>query len=118
MVCSRPRIQWSALSLTAAPRQEAARPPSVSARRGTFAGSSLDYLVRPQQQRLRNRQPEGLGGLEIDDQLELRGLLHRKIRRFRAPEDFVHISGRTPGQVQEMRTVGHVTTRIDVIPQV
>ena len=35
----------------------------------------LDDLVRPQQQCLGNRQPKGFGGLEIDDQLKLRGLL-------------------------------------------
>ena len=35
----------------------------------------FDYVVRPQQPRLRNRQPESLGSLEVDDQLELRGLL-------------------------------------------
>jgi hypothetical protein len=38
-------------------------------------GPSLDDLVRPQQQRLRDRQAEGLGGLEVDDQLELGRLL-------------------------------------------
>ena len=41
----------------------------------------LDDLVRPQQQRLRDRAPERLGGLEIDDQLELRGLLDWQVRR-------------------------------------
>src|SRR5262249_30764500 len=36
---------------------------------------SLDHLIRPRQQRGRDRQPHRLGGLEVDDQLELRGLL-------------------------------------------
>jgi hypothetical protein len=36
----------------------------------------LDDFVRPLQQRRRDRQPERLGGFEIDDQLELRRLLH------------------------------------------
>ena len=35
----------------------------------------LDHLIRPQQERLRDRQPEGLGGLEVDEQVELRRLL-------------------------------------------
>src|SRR5438445_2462137 len=39
----------------------------------------FDHLIRPQQQRLRDRQPERLGGLEVDDQLELGGLLDGKI---------------------------------------
>jgi len=34
----------------------------------------LDDLVRPLQQRLRDRQTECFGGLQIDDQLELRPL--------------------------------------------
>ena len=36
---------------------------------------SLDEFVGPQQQRMRNRQPERFGGLEVDNQLELGGLL-------------------------------------------
>ncbi len=40
-----------------------------------------DHLVCPQQHRLRNRQPECLRGLEIDDQLELRRLLDGEISR-------------------------------------
>ena len=40
----------------------------------------LNHRVRAQQQRLRDREAERLGGLEIDEQLELRGLLDRKIR--------------------------------------
>src|SRR5712691_11000273 len=36
----------------------------------------LEHLVRLYQERRGERDPEGLGGLEVDDQLELRGLLH------------------------------------------
>jgi hypothetical protein len=39
------------------------------------AGRSLDDLIRPQQQRRRDREAERLGRLEVDDQLELRWLL-------------------------------------------
>jgi len=45
-------------------------------------GRPLSDLIRPQPQRLRDRQPEPLRGLEIDDQLELRGLLTGKSRGF------------------------------------
>src|SRR5882724_6242440 len=55
----------------------------------------FDDLIRTSQQRRRDRQPERLGGLEVDDQLELRGLLHREIGRFRALENLVYI-GHTP----------------------
>jgi hypothetical protein len=45
----------------------------------------LDDLVRPQQERLRDRQAERLGGLEVDDQLELRGLLDGEVGGLCAP---------------------------------
>ena len=53
----------------------------------------LDHVVRPQQERLRDRQPERLGGLEIDDQLKLGGLLNRKIGGLSALKDLVHVGG-------------------------
>jgi len=39
----------------------------------------LNHLIRPPHERLGDRQPERLGGLEIDDQLELGGLLDGEI---------------------------------------
>src|SRR5882724_12429522 len=51
-------------------------------------------LVRSQQQRLWDGQPEGLGGFEIDHQLELRRLLHGQVAELRALEDLVHVRGR------------------------
>jgi hypothetical protein len=36
----------------------------------------LDQLIRPLQQRLRDREPKSLGGFEVDYQLELAGLFH------------------------------------------
>jgi hypothetical protein len=35
----------------------------------------LNHLIRPLQERRRDRQAEGLGGLEVDDELQLRRLL-------------------------------------------
>jgi hypothetical protein len=37
--------------------------------------ASLYYLIRPQQQRRRDREAERLGGLEVDDELERSRLL-------------------------------------------
>jgi hypothetical protein len=34
----------------------------------------LDHLIRPLQERRRDRQAEGLGGLEVDEQFEFAGL--------------------------------------------
>jgi hypothetical protein len=45
----------------------------------TSFGSLLDHLIRPAQQRWRDREPEGFGGLEVDDQLELGGLLNGEL---------------------------------------
>src|SRR6266705_5579251 len=39
----------------------------------------LNHLIRPQEQRLRNGEPERPGGLEFDDQLDLGRLLDRKV---------------------------------------
>src|SRR6185295_18285009 len=55
------------------------------------ADPSLDHLIRPLEERLGDRQAEGLGGLEVDDQLELGGLLDREIARLRVLEDLVHV---------------------------
>src|SRR6188508_294840 len=42
---------------------------------------SLHHLIRPLQQRLRDRQAEGSGGPQVDHQLELRSLLNRQVSR-------------------------------------
>src|SRR5947209_14304911 len=55
-----------------------------------------DQLICPKQERLRDRQPEGLGGLEVDDELELAGLLDRQVGGLRALEDLVHEGSRAP----------------------
>src|SRR5262245_40209761 len=52
-----------------------ARPVLIFMRPGLSAAHDLlDDLVRPRQQRRRDREPEGLGGLEVDDQFKVRGL--------------------------------------------
>src|SRR4029453_7617811 len=50
---------------------------------GGTAAASLDDLIRPRQQRPRDREAEGLGGLEVDDQLILRRLLDGNIPKIR-----------------------------------
>ena len=59
----------------------------------------LDHLIRAHQQRLRDRQAERLGGLQINHELGLRRLLDRKLARFGAFQDLVDIRCRTAGAV-------------------
>jgi hypothetical protein len=50
----------------------------------------MNHLVRADEDRLRNREPEGLGSLEVDDQLELRRPPHGEIGAPSTYPDFVH----------------------------
>src|SRR5262249_21168254 len=66
---------------------------------------SLDHLIRPRQQRRRNRQPERLGGLEVDAQYVLRWLLDGEIARLGAFQDSVNEVGCSSGEFVEVRGV-------------
>src|SRR5215471_6093870 len=52
-----------------------------------------DHLVRLEEERRGYRQSEVLGGLEVDDQLELRGLLHGEVGGLGPLQDFIDIGG-------------------------
>ena len=52
---------------------------------------SLDYLVRPLQERRLDRQAERLRRLEVDGQLEFRRLLDGQHRWLGAFQDLVHL---------------------------
>ena len=52
----------------------------------------LDDLISPRQDGLRDRETQGFGCLQIDNQLESPRLLHRQVRRLRALEDLVGMS--------------------------
>jgi hypothetical protein len=56
---------------------------------------SLDHLIRPRQQRWGNPHAEGLRGLEVDDQFELRRLLDGQVGWFLALEDLVDLGAHT-----------------------
>jgi hypothetical protein len=50
---------------------------------GRQSHGSPDHLVGLEKNARGHRDPKRLGGLEVDDQLECRGLLHRQVRGFR-----------------------------------
>src|SRR6266478_7186537 len=53
--------------------------------------SWIDHLIRPLQERRREREAEGLGGLEVDDQLELRRPLDGQVAGLRTLANLVHV---------------------------
>jgi hypothetical protein len=53
--------------------------------------ASFDHLVGAGDQRWRHLQPERLGSLEVDDQLELVRLLHRQVCGLGALQYLVHV---------------------------
>src|SRR5215475_7222119 len=71
------------------------------------SGRSLDHLICAQQQRRRNGEAERACCLEVDRQLELRGLLHGKIAGLGSFQNLVDIPGAAPEQVRQTRTVGN-----------
>jgi len=78
--------------------------------------SWIDHLIRPQQQRRRDRQAERLGGLEVDDEFEFRWLLYRKISRLLALENFGHVLAGSPVYVGNVSPVSHQATRFGEFP--
>src|SRR5262249_8722790 len=68
--------------------------------------ASLDHLIRPRQQRGWDREAERFGGLEVDDQLELRRLLDGQVGRFCTFEDLVDLDRRAaPGLIDAVAVV-------------
>src|SRR5215813_12864151 len=76
-----------------------------------------NYLVRTLQHRLRDRDPERFGGLEVDHELELSRLFDGQIGRLGALEDLVHESGRSPEHHGKARRIRHQASGLDVLPE-
>src|SRR4051794_218716 len=64
---------------------------------------SFDDLVGAQQKGFGDRETERLGRSQIDQQLEARRLLHRKIARLGALEDLVDIGGGVANNCSNVR---------------
>src|SRR5713101_1966184 len=110
---NRPRRTLSArASPPAAPRRRPARrggrPPGC---RGTLAGPRLlDDLVGADQERLGNGQAEGFSGLEVDEQLELGGLLDGKVGRLGTLENLVDVDGGATPHIDAARPIANQAT--------
>src|SRR5262252_10945840 len=100
-------------------RSKARYAPTPFGPRGTTvqgeAHRLLDQLIRPLQHRRRERQAEGLGGLEVDDELELRGLLDRQVGGLGPLEDLVHIDRGAAEQVVEAGGLRDQTARFRML---
>ena len=78
------------------------------------ADPSLDQLIRPLQERRRDRQAEGFGGLEVDHEVELRGLLDWQVGRLGALQDFVYIDRSTLLHLGNIYSIGHEATWLNI----
>src|SRR5215510_7533833 len=65
---------------------------------------------------MRDGQTKGLGGLEVDDQLERGRLLDRQFAGLGPLENLVDVSGGMPKAIGEVRTIGHEAARGPIFP--
>src|SRR5689334_7157290 len=79
----------------------------------TGSSRSLDHLVRLQEQLLRNRQPDRLRSLQVDDELDLRGLLDGEVGGLRALEYLVDIRGCPIVMCPVVLSVAHQSAGLD-----
>src|SRR6266576_1437126 len=77
---------------------------------------SVNDVIGALQERRRNRQPDRLRRSEIDDQLELRGLLDREVGGLGALEDLVHEGGSAPYQVTVVCAIRYEIAGLRVLP--
>src|SRR4029453_14715711 len=67
---------------------------------------SADHLGRLEEEGWRDGQAQGLGGLQVDHQLERHRLLHRQIGGLGPFENLVDVEGPAPQQLGQVRPVG------------
>ena len=78
------RQDWTEGRLNLISREIESKENSIQSSMGVSFLRSLDHLIRPLQHAAWNCQTDLFGGPEINDELKLRCLLHRQIRRLGA----------------------------------
>ena len=67
----------------------------------------FDHLGCLEEDQRGDRDPKGLGGFEIDDELKVHGLLHRQVGRPGTFQELVHIDSDAPVRVSPVWSIGH-----------
>src|SRR6516165_11853012 len=80
-----------------------------------MSAASLNDLVSSRQQRFRDGEAEGLGGLEVDDKLKLGRLQDRQVGGLSAIENFAGIDASLTKTVCDVRSVAHQPAGYDEI---
>jgi hypothetical protein len=75
----------------------------------------LNDLVGTGEHRGRYGEAERFRGLEIDHELEFRGLLHRNVGRLHSTQNLIDKLSGAPLLVGEIRPIGHQAVRFDVL---
>src|SRR6266566_6523488 len=76
----------------------------------------MNDLIGSYEERLRDREPKRLGGLEVDHQLKLGGLFDRQIARLCSFQNLVHEICSAPESIGERRTVRKKATGVHGLP--
>src|SRR5439155_27157475 len=79
-------------------------------------GESLDLLARLREYRRGDFQAECVRRLEVDDEVELRGLRARQVSGVSAPEDAIDVGGRVPDRVGVVLVVEQESALLDPGP--
>src|SRR5262249_18785586 len=85
-------------------------------RTSLWLAHSFDHLGSAEQKRFRDGEAERLGGVQIDDEVELSRLLDRKISRLRSAQNLIDVVGSEPEKVRDVWSIGYQTARFDGFP--
>ena len=77
---------------------------------GVSPRSSLEDLVRLEEERWGDREAQRLGGLQMDHEREPCGAFYGEVGRFCALQDAIDVVGRPPPHVVTFRPIGQQAT--------